>query len=121
MQKTAVKGFLWNLCRFWLILVLVKNMGRWVDSATLAIDGLKATFAGGDPWNWVDELWEKVQQGAAYLMCKDTSTYVKTNGVIASLLKYAGGRIGLWLTLIVYLVAEFTINILTIYSPLFII
>ncbi len=48
-------------------------MGEWLDSATQAIDGLKETLQGGDPWKWVDELWEKVQQVAAYLMSKDTS------------------------------------------------
>ena len=120
-QKTAVQDFLWNLCRFWLILVFVKNMGGWLDSATQAIDGLKETFAGGDPWKWVDELWEKVQQVAAYLMSKDTSKYVKTDGAIASLLTYAGGIIALLLTSIVYLAAEVTIKILTITAPLFII
>nr|ARF19194.1 hypothetical protein [Escherichia coli] len=57
-----------------------QKYGGWLDSATQAIDGLKETFAGGDPWKWVDELWEKVQQVAAYLMSKDTSKYVKTDG-----------------------------------------
>lgn len=27
----------------------VRNMGGWLDSANQAIDGLKETFAGGDP------------------------------------------------------------------------
>lgn len=98
-----------------------QKYGGWLDSATQAIDGLKETFAGGDPWKWVDELWEKVQQVAAYLMSKDTSKYVKTDGAIASLLTYAGGIIALLLTSIVYLAAEVTIKILTITAPLFII
>jgi type IV secretion system protein VirB6 len=120
-QKTAVQDFLWNLCRFWLILVFVKNMGGWLDSANQAIDGLKETFAGGDPWRWVDELWGKVQQVAEYLKSKDISKYVKTDGAIAALLTYAGGILALLLTSIVYLAAEVTLKILTVTSPLFII
>jgi type IV secretion system protein VirB6 len=88
-------------------------MGGWLDSANQAIDGLKETFAGGDPWKWVDELWEKVQQVAAYLMSKDTSTYVKTDGAIAAI-TYAGGILALLLTSIVYLAAEVTLKMLTI-------
>ncbi|RXX52168.1 pilus assembly protein, partial [Enterobacter cloacae] len=107
-------------CRFWLILVFVKNMGGWLDSATQAIDGLKETFAGRDPWKWVDELWEKVQQVAAHLMRKDTSKYVRTDGAMASLLTYFGGIIALLLTSIFYLAAGFTIKILTITATLFI-
>lgn len=120
-QKTAVQDFLWNLCRFWLILVFVRNMGGWLDNATQAIDGLKETFAGGDPWKWLDELWSKIIQVAKYLMSKDTSTYVKTDGSIAALLTYAGGILALFLTSIVYLAAEVTLKVLTVTAPLFII
>ena len=120
-QKSHVQDFIWNLFRFWLILVFVRNMGGWLDSANQAIDGLKETFAGGDPWKWVDELWEKVQQVAAYLMSKDTSTYVKTDGAIAAILTYAGGILALLLTSIVYLAAEVTLKMLTITAPLFIV
>jgi type IV secretion system protein VirB6 len=81
------------------------------------MDGLKETFAGGDPWKWVDELWEKVQQVAAYLMSKDTSTYVKTDGAIAAILTYAGGILALLLTSIVYLAAEVTLKMLAVTAP----
>ncbi|RXX49477.1 pilus assembly protein, partial [Enterobacter cloacae] len=118
---TAVQDFLWNLCRFWLILVFVKNMGGWLDSATQAIDGLKETFAGGDHWKWVDELWENFQQVASYLMSKDTSKYVKTDGAIASLLTYAGGIIALLLPERGNLAAGDTIMLLTITAPCFVI
>ncbi|HBA8604282.1 TPA: type IV secretion system protein [Escherichia coli] len=120
-QKSAVQDFIWNLCRFWLILIFVKNMGGWLDSATQAIDGLKETFAGGDPWKWLDQLWAKIIQVAKLLMSKDTSTYVKTDGAIAALLTYAGGILAMLVTSIVYLVAEVTLKILTVTAPLFIV
>lgn len=120
-QKSAVQDFIWNLCRFWLILVFVRNMGGWLDSATQAIDGLKETFAGGDPWKWLDQLWAKIIQVAKFLMSKDTSTYVKTDGAIAALLTYAGGILAMLVTSIVYLAAEVTLKILTVTAPLFII
>lgn len=119
-QKTHVQDFIWNLFRFWLILIFVRNTGGWLDSANSAIDGLKTTFAGGDPWVWVDELWTKVQQVAAYLMNKDTSTYVKTEGSIAALLTYAGGILAMLLTSIVYLAAEVTLKVLSVTAPLFV-
>ncbi|EHA2159734.1 type IV secretion system protein [Salmonella enterica] len=120
-QKSHVQDFIWNLFRFWLILVFVRNMGGWLDNATQAIDGLKETFAGGDPWKWLDELWSKIIQVAKYLMSKDTSTYVKTDGSIAATSTYAGGIIALFLTSIVYLSAEVTLKVLTVTAPLFII
>jgi len=119
-QKTPVPDFLWNVFRFWLILIFVRNTGGWLDSANDAIDGLKTTFAGGDPWSWVDQLWNKVQQVAGYLMDKDTSTYVKTEGSIAALLTYAGGICAMLLTSIVYLSAEVTLKVLGVTAPLFI-
>lgn len=119
-QKTPVPDFIWNLFRFWLILIFVKNTGGWLDSANDAIDGLKTTFAGGDPWSWVDQLWTKVQQVAGYLLDKDTSKYVKTEGSIAALLTYAGGILAMLLTSIVYLSAEVTLKVLGVTAPLFI-
>lgn len=119
-QKSHVQDFIWNLFRFWLILIFVRNIGGWLDSANGAIDGLKTTFAGGDPWKWIDQLWAKVLEVAKYLMDKDTSTYVKTDGVIAALFVYAGGIFALLLTSIVYLSAEVTLKVLTVTAPLFI-
>ncbi len=119
-QKTPVPDFIWNLFRFWLILIFVKNTGGWLDSANDAIDGLKTTFAGGDPWSWVDQLWAKVIEVAKYLMSKDTSTYVKTDGSIAAILTYAGGILAMLLTSVVYLSAEVTLKVLGVTAPLFI-
>ena len=119
-QKSHVQDFIWNLFRFWLILVFVRNMGGWLDSANQAIDGLKTTFAGGDPWKWLDQLWTKVLEVAKYLMSKDTSKYVKTDGSIAALLTYAGGILAMLLTSIVYLAAEVTLKVLSVTAPLFI-
>ncbi|WP_312827674.1 type IV secretion system protein, partial [Escherichia coli] len=95
--------------------------GGWLDSSTQAIDGLKESFSGGDPWLWLDQLWTKVQQVAAFLMSKDPSTYVKTDGAIASIFTYAGGIVALLLCTIVYFSAEVTLKVLTVTAPLFII
>ncbi|MGP2612362.1 type IV secretion system protein [Escherichia coli] len=120
-QKSAVQDFLWNLFRFWMIMIFVTNAGGWLDSSTQAIDGLKESFSGGDPWLWLDQLWTKVQQVAAFLMSKDPSTYVKTDGAIASIFTYAGGIVALLLCTIVYFSAEVTLKVLTVTAPLFII
>lgn len=53
-QQTPVPDFIWNICRFYIILLFVKNTGGILSSATDAIDGLKNTLAGEDPWVWMD-------------------------------------------------------------------
>ncbi len=67
-----------------------------------------------------DQLWTKVQQVAAFLMSKDPSTYVKTDGAIASIFTYAGGIVALLLCTIVYF-QQVTLKVLTVTAPLFII
>jgi type IV secretion system protein VirB6 len=103
-----------------MVMIFVTNMGGWLDSSTQAIDGLKDSFSGGDPWLWLDQLWTKVQQVAAFLMSKDPSTYVKTDGAIAAIFTYAGGIVALLLCSIVYFSAEVTLKVLTVTAPLFI-
>lgn len=119
-QKSPVQEFMWNLCRFWMVTIFITNMGGWLESSFGAIDGLKESFAGGDPWLWLDQLWTKTQQVAAFLMSKDPSTYVKTDGAIAAIFTYAGGIVALLLCAIVYFSAEVTLKILTVTAPLFI-
>lgn len=86
-QQTPVPDFIWNLCRFSIILMFVQNAGGWLNTSLVAIDGLKDSLSGNnDAWLWLDQLWTKVQQVAAHVMSKDTSTYVKTDGAIAALL-----------------------------------
>lgn len=102
-QQTPVPDFIWNLCRFSIILMFVQNAGGWLNTSLVAIDGLKDSLSGNnDAWLWLDQLWTKVQQVAAHVMSKDTSTYVKTDGAIAALFTYFGGILALVACAIVF-------------------
>lgn len=48
-QQSPVPDFIWNVCKFYVILLFVKNSGGMLISATNAIDGLRESLAGGDP------------------------------------------------------------------------
>ncbi|MDF7549489.1 type IV secretion system protein, partial [Escherichia coli] len=103
------------------ILMFVKNMDGWLNYALTGIDGLKETLSGNvDVWTWLDQLWTKVQQVAAHLMAKDTSTYVKTDGAIGALFTYGGGVVALLAASIAFLMAEITLKMLAVTAPLFI-
>lgn len=119
-QQNPVQDFIWNLCRFWLILIFVKNMGGWLDSANQAIDGLKETFAGGDPWLWMDQLWDKIIAVGKKVWHLDTDT-IPVVGVVAALLTYAGGILAMIVCAIVFFSAEITLKLLSITALLFII
>ncbi|EEJ7181693.1 type IV secretion system protein [Salmonella enterica subsp. enterica] len=119
-QKSAVQDFIWTLCRFWLILVFVRNMGGWLDSANQAIDGLKETFAGGDPWLWMDQLWAKIIAVGKKVWHLDTDT-IPVVGVAAALLTYAGGILAMIVCAIVFFSAEITLKLLAITAPIFIV
>lgn len=120
-QKSPVQDFIWNLTRLFVILMFVKNMDGWLNYTLTGIDGLKETLSGNqDAWSWLDQLWTKVQQVAAHIMSKDTSTYVKTDGAIGSLLTYAGGILALCACAITFLMAEITLKVLAVTAPLFI-
>ncbi|WP_407254302.1 type IV secretion system protein [Escherichia coli] len=54
-------------------------------------------------------------------MSKDPSTYVKTDGAIASIFTYFAGYCCSLLCTIVYFSAEVTLKVLTVTAPLFII
>ncbi|MDD0164915.1 pilus assembly protein, partial [Shigella flexneri] len=88
--------FIWNVCKFYVILLFVKNSGGMLISATNAIDGLRESLAGGDPWLWIDQLWTKVIQVAKVIWDKDTST-VPIAGGLSSLFVYFGGIVALLL------------------------
>ena len=118
-QQTPVPDFIWNICRFYIILLFVKNTGGILSSATDAIDGLKNTLAGGDPWVWMDQLWVKVIQVATLIFDKDTST-VPVAGGIGALLTYVGGVLALLLCSIVFASAELTLLLLSVTAPIFI-
>ncbi|EEU9347452.1 type IV secretion system protein [Escherichia coli] len=120
-QKSPVQDFIWNLTRLFVILMFVKNMDGWLNYALTGIDGLKETLSGNvDVWTWLDQLWTKVQQVAAHLMAKDTSTYVKTDGAIGALFTYGGGVVALLAASIAFLMAEITLKMLAVTAPLFI-
>ncbi|EAS1756001.1 type IV secretion system protein [Salmonella enterica subsp. enterica] len=120
-QQTPVPDFIWSLCRFSIILMFVQNASGWLNTSLVAIDGLKDSLAGNnDAWLWLDQLWTKVQQVAAHVMSKDTSTYVKTDGAIAALFTYFGGILALVACAIVFLAAEVTLKLLTVTAPVFI-
>ena len=118
-QQTPVPDFIWNLCRFSIILMFVKNTGGWLDNANQAIDGLKETLAGGDPWLWMDQLWDKVITVGKKVWHLDTDT-IPVVGVAAALLTYAGGILAMIVCAIVFFSAEITLKILSITAPLFI-
>ncbi|EJX2486408.1 type IV secretion system protein [Salmonella enterica] len=118
-QQTPVPDFIWNICRFYIILLFVKNTGGILISATDAIDGLKNTLAGGEPWVWMDQLWVKVIQVGKALWNKDTSM-VPVEGGIAVLLTYSGGIVAVFLCSIVFASAELTLLLLSVTAPLFI-
>lgn len=120
-QKSPVQDFIWNLTRLFVILMFVKNMDGWLNYALTGIDGLKETLSGNvDVWTWLDQLWTKVQQVAAHIMAKDTSTYVKTDGAIGALFTYGGGVVALLAASIAFLMAEITLKMLAVTAPLFI-
>ncbi|EFB70440.1 TrbL/VirB6 plasmid conjugal transfer protein, partial [Providencia rustigianii DSM 4541] len=119
-NKTPVPDFIWNLTRFTIILMFIKNSGGWLDASTNAIYGLRDTLAGGDPWKWMDQLWVKTSQVAAHIMSKDTSTYVKVDGGIGSFLTYFGGLVALLSCAFVFFAAEITLLLLTTTAPIFI-
>ncbi|HDL8430695.1 TPA: type IV secretion system protein [Yersinia enterocolitica] len=118
-QQNPVQDFIWNLFRFWLILIFVRNIGGWLDSANQAIDGLKDTFAGGDPWLWMDQLWGKIIAVGKKVWHLDTDT-IPIVGVTAALLTYAGGILAMIVSAIVFFSAEITLRVLSITAPLFI-
>ncbi|EAS2081905.1 type IV secretion system protein [Salmonella enterica] len=118
-QQTPVPDFIWNMCKFYIILLIVRNSGGILTSATDAIDGLKQTFSGGDPWMWMDQLWVKIIQVSKALWNRDTSM-VPVEGGIAVFLTYAGGIIATFLCSIVFASAELTLLLLAITAPLFI-
>ncbi|HHR6174045.1 TPA: type IV secretion system protein [Providencia alcalifaciens] len=119
-NKTPVPDFIWNLARFTIILMFIKNSGGWLSASTDAIYGLRDTLAGGDPWKWMDQLWVKTSQVAAHIMSKDTSTYVKVDGGIGSFLTYFGGLAALLTCSFVFFAAEITLLLLTTTAPIFI-
>ncbi|EKB2682206.1 type IV secretion system protein [Salmonella enterica] len=118
-QQTPVPDFIWSICKFYVILLVVRNSGGILTSATDAIDGLKETFAGGDPWMWMDQLWVKVIQVGKALWNKDTSM-VPVEGGIAVLLTYSGGIVAVFFCSIVFASAELTLLLLAVTAPLFI-
>lgn len=120
-QKSPVHDFIWNLARFWIILLFVRNIDGWLDSSVNAIYALKDTFSGGDIYVWLDQLWVKTVNVANIVFAKDKSDYVPMAGAIGAFFTYAGGMLALLVSCIVFISAEINLIVLTVTAPLFII
>lgn len=119
--QRPIESIIWDLSKMGLIMVFMMNIGGYLDFSIQAIDGLKNGLSGKDNvWAWLDQLWIKGQQISAKLMELDTSTYVKTDGMIGTFFTWAGVYFTLLSVTIVFLSAEITILLLTITAPVFI-
>ncbi|MCZ8812488.1 type IV secretion system protein [Escherichia albertii] len=118
-QKSPVHDFIWNLSRFWIIILFVKNIDGFLSAAIDAIDGMKITLAGGDPWLWMDQLWVKTLQVSTIIYGNDKDTIALAGG-IGALFTYIGGLLAMLACGMVFLMAEVTIKALTVTAPLFI-
>lgn len=119
--QRPIESVIWDLAKMGVILAFMMNMGGYLSLSIQAIDGLKNGFSlQGNIWQWLDELWFKGQQISAKLMQLDTSTYVKTDGVIGSALTWMGVIFSLVVAAMVFLIAEITILVLTTTAPIFI-
>lgn len=119
--QRPIESIIWDLSKMGLIMVFMMNLGGYLDFSIQAIDGLKNGLSGKDNvWAWLDQLWIKGQQISAKLMELDTSTYVKTDGMIGTFFTWAGVYFTLLSVTIVFLSAEITILLLTVTAPVFI-
>ncbi|HGJ5878586.1 MAG TPA: type IV secretion system protein [Arsenophonus nasoniae] len=119
--QRPIESIIWDLSKMGLIIVFMINLGGYLDFSIQAIDGLKNGLSGKDNvWAWLDQLWIKGQQISAKLMELDTSTYVKTDGMIGTFFTWAGVYFTLLSVTIVFLSAEITILLLAVTAPVFI-
>lgn len=119
-QKDPVQDFIWNIVKFSVILMVVRNLDGWLDAVVNAVYGLKTTFAGGDVYVWLDELWTKTVAVAKKIYELDKSDYVPAAGALGAMLTYLGGLLALLAAAITFFAAEITLLLLTVTAPLFI-
>ncbi|MGL9751184.1 MAG: type IV secretion system protein [Symbiopectobacterium sp.] len=118
--QCPIESIIWDLSKMGLIMVFMMNLGGYLDFSIQAIDGLKNGLSGKyNVWAWLDQLWIKGQQISAKLMELDTSTYVKTDGMIGTFFTWAGVYFTCLSVTIVFLSAEITISLLTVTAPVF--
>lgn len=119
--QRPIESIIWDLARASLIMMFMMNIGGYLDLSIQAIDGLKNGLSGKDNvWAWLDQLWIKGQHISAKLMELDTSTYVKTDGMIGTFFAWAGIYFALLSVTIVFLSAEITLLLLAVTAPVFI-
>ncbi|HGJ5854661.1 type IV secretion system protein [Arsenophonus nasoniae] len=119
--QRPIESIIWDLARASLIMMFMMNIGGYLDLSIQAIDGLKNGLSGKDNvWAWLDQLWIKGQQISAKLMELDTSTYVKTDGMIGTFFAWAGIYFALLSVTIVFLSSEITLLLLAVTAPVFI-
>jgi type IV secretion system protein VirB6 len=119
--QRPVEDTVFEVGKMGIIIAFLQNGGGYLDLAINALDGLKTGLSGSDNvWLYLDQLWFKAQQISGTLLDLDSSTYVKMEGGIGSILVWAGVLVALLLTTIVFLSAEITILLLTVTAPVFI-
>lgn len=120
-QKTVpVQDFIWNVTRFSVILLFVRNIDGWLDTSVSSIYGLKDLFTGGDVYVWLDQLWVKTIQTANLIFKLDPADYVPAAGALGALFTYIGGLVALMCAALTFFAAEITLMLLTLTAPLFI-
>ncbi|ATW34846.1 type IV secretion system protein [Candidatus Williamhamiltonella defendens] len=119
--QRPIESIIWDLARMGVIMMFMMNIGGYLDLSVQAIEGLKNGLSGkSDVWSYLDQLWIKGQRISAKLMQLDTSTYVKSDGMIGTFFTWIGVYFTLLSATIVFLSAEITILLLTVTAPVFI-
>lgn len=119
--QRPIESIIWDLAKMGVMMMFMSNIGGYLTLSVDAIEGLKNGLSGNNSvWIWLDELWLKGQHISAKLMELDTSTYVKTDGMIGSALLWVGIIFALVISGLVFLIAEISILLLTTTAPVFI-
>ncbi|MDR5617851.1 type IV secretion system protein [Arsenophonus sp.] len=119
--QRPIESIIWDLAKMSIMMMFMSNIGGYLTLSIQAIEGLKHGLSGqGNAWVYLDELWLKGQQISARLMKLDTSTYVKTDGMIGSGLTWFGIIAVLVGTALIFLIADLSIILLTTTAPVFI-
>ncbi|WP_340617414.1 type IV secretion system protein [Xenorhabdus entomophaga] len=119
-SQTPLADLAWDLAKFGIIIAFVTNAGGYLTSTTDALQGMKDGFSGGvSVWKTLDNLWLSTQNLADKVYQKDTD-FVPMAGAVGMILVWAGSIILMAIGTVVYLVADVTMNLLTITAPIFI-
>lgn len=89
--QRPIESIIWDLARMGVVIIFFMNLGGYLDLSIQAIEGLKNGLSGkSDVWSYLDQLWIKGQHISAKLMELDTSTYVKSDGMIGTFFTWIG-------------------------------